>query len=87
MGIVHGNWLTGKHSGRACKHENYFRIRQSVTNSEVARSSELSERYKQCSSVLVFISKQRGAQRRSVTNVTNVTHFRVRIPRYKQRTE
>ena len=24
MGIVHGNWLTGKHSGRACKHENVY---------------------------------------------------------------
>ena len=58
MGIVHGNWLTGTHSGRACKHENYFRIRQSVTNSEVARSSELSERYKLCSNVLAYLSKR-----------------------------
>ena len=24
MGIVHGNWLTGTHSGRACKHENVY---------------------------------------------------------------
>ena len=24
MGIVHGNWLTGKHSGRACKHEKVY---------------------------------------------------------------
>ena len=23
-GIVHGNWLTGTHSGRACKHENVY---------------------------------------------------------------
>ena len=24
MGIVHGNWLTGTHSGRACRHENVY---------------------------------------------------------------
>ena len=24
MGIVHGNWLTGTHSGRACKHEKVY---------------------------------------------------------------
>ena len=24
MGIVHGNWLTGTHSGRACKHEHVY---------------------------------------------------------------
>ena len=24
MGRVHGNWLTGTHSGRACKHENVY---------------------------------------------------------------
>ena len=29
MGIVHGNWLTGTHSGRACRHENvYTRVNQ-----------------------------------------------------------
>lgn len=24
MGIVHGNWLTGTHSGRACRHSNVY---------------------------------------------------------------
>ena len=24
MGKVQGNWLTGAHSGRACKHENIY---------------------------------------------------------------
>ena len=24
IGILHGNWLTGTHSGRACKHENVY---------------------------------------------------------------
>ena len=24
MGSVHGNWLTGTHSGRACRHENVY---------------------------------------------------------------
>ena len=24
MGIVHGNWLTGTHSGRACRHEKVY---------------------------------------------------------------
>ena len=24
MGIVHGNWLTGTHTGRACKHEKVY---------------------------------------------------------------
>ena len=24
MGIVHGNWLTGTHSGRACRHEHVY---------------------------------------------------------------
>ena len=35
--------------------------------------------YKQSSHAALFSQKQRGAQRQSVTNVTNVTHFRVRI--------
>ena len=42
MGIVHGNWLTGTHSGRACKHENvYTRV-----NRKTVKSLAATKRYK-----------------------------------------
>ena len=60
-------------------------IRESQQTAAISlqASSEQCERYKQCSNAFaaaLFSHKQR----QSVTNVTNVTHFRVRIPRYKQ---
>ena len=51
----------------------------------------MSKRYKQCSNTLTYLSKRykqcsNVLTRQSVTNVTNVTHSRVRW-RYKQRAE
>ena len=62
-------------------------IRESQQTAAISlqASSECNERYKQCSNAtLLYLSKQRGAQRRSVTNVTNVTHFRVRVSTFRK---
>ena len=57
------------------QYENRSRLLRYHYKQEPLRMQRGSERYKQCSNAALFSQKQR----QSVTNVTNVTHFRVRV--------